>query len=185
VLIAFAVSAGGWLDWETIPSAWIPLLIFGLRATDLTIATFRMLLMLRGQRFTVWVLAFLQANLFVVGVSGVLSNLDQPLNLLAYAAGFATGNVLGIWIESKIAPGHSLLRIVSPDMGIALTEFLREKGLGVTEVSGRGRDGTVSFLLCNVPRRRINRIRQLIIDMDPLSFITVEHVRPLHGGWKP
>jgi uncharacterized protein YebE (UPF0316 family) len=171
-------------DWGFIPSNLLPLLIFGLRTIDLTISTLRMLFVVRGRRAHAWILGLVQAFLFVAGIASVLGNLQDPLNLIAYAVGFATGNVLGMMIEARLAPGHSLLRITSAKRGNTLLETLHREGHGATEISGQGRLGTVSLILCYVPRRQIDRVKQTVVETDPEAFITVDHVRQLHGGWR-
>jgi uncharacterized protein YebE (UPF0316 family) len=179
---SFPISFG--FDWGFIPATLLPLLIFGLRTIDITISTLRMLFVVRGRRAHTWILGLVQAFLFVASIAGVLGNLQDPLNLVAYAVGFATGSVLGIMIEARLAPGNSLLRITSAKRGSTILATLHSEGHGATEVSGQGRLGTVSLILCYVPRRQIDRVKQTVVETDPEAFITVDHVRQLHGGWR-
>lgn len=179
------VNGGVLLDWDLLPSASIPPLIFILRSTDITLATLRILTVIRGRRKIAWLLAFAQASAFLLGVAGVITHLTNPWNILAYAGGFAVGNVLGMTIEGFFAPGHSLLRIYSPNRGQVLLQLLRDKGLGATELSGRGQEGTVSLILCAAPRRKVSSIKEAIIQDDPQAFVTVENVRSTRGGWEP
>jgi uncharacterized protein YebE (UPF0316 family) len=191
IILACFVQFGGYelpgaptVAWSALPGEWVPLLIFLLRTSDLTISTIRTLTIVQGSRTTAWLLAFLQSSLFVTGVAGVLGDLDNPLNLAAYASGFAFGNVLGMAIESKIAPGHILLRITSSNLGEALTRELRARNYGVTELAGTGMKGTVHIMLTFIPRREIRRVKDEILAIDPNAFITMEPVRQLQGGWK-
>ncbi|MCK5645333.1 MAG: DUF2179 domain-containing protein [Anaerolineales bacterium] len=171
------------ISWANIPDVYLPLIIYGLRTFDLTVATLRMLLVVRGRKKLAWVFGFIQSASFILGIVGVLGNLQNPLNLIAYAAGFATGNVIGITIEAKLAPGQSLLRIISSRMGALLTESLRSFGHGVTEVPGHGMGGTVSLIYCYVPRREVNSTKVEILTLDPEAFVTVQNVRQMRGGW--
>jgi uncharacterized protein YebE (UPF0316 family) len=118
-----------------------------------------------------------------VAVSSVLSHLDDVLNLIGYAAGFATGSVVGLAIEEKLAIGHNHVRVISPRRGGAIAEALRSAGHAVTELAGRGKDGTVSILTISVRRREIERVRREVLDADPEAFITLTDVRPLHRGF--
>ena len=43
----------------------------------------------------------------------VLRTLDHPIFYIAYVGGFAMGNNVGMLIEYKLAPGLSMLRIVT------------------------------------------------------------------------
>jgi uncharacterized protein YebE (UPF0316 family) len=172
------------LDWALVPPASAPLLIFVLRATAITFATLRELTVVRGGRLSAWSFGFVQSLLFVLAISGVLVYLENPLNLVAYATGFATGNFLGITLEARAAPGHSLVRIISSRRGNVVLEKLHRLGHGATEIAGHGGAGTVSVILCYVPRREIESTRKRISTWDPSAFIAVEHVRQLRGGWK-
>ncbi len=168
------------LTWAALASA---AFIFALRVVDVSIATVRMLAIIRGQRLFAWVLGFFQALVFVLAIRQIFANLNNVWNMLGYAAGFATGTVVGMWLEERLAMGYSHMRVISPGRGAVLAERLREAGFAVTEVAGRGRDGTVDVLNLTVPRKRVPEVRRLVTDFDPKAFITVEDVRPLRRGY--
>lgn len=172
------------IDLTGLPVWLVTAAIFLLRCTDTTLSTLRMLAVFRGRRWLAWILGFAASLLFVLAVAGVLGNLNQPVNILAYAAGFASGNFLGIVIEERRAVGHSLLRIVSPDRGPALIEALRSAGRGATELPGRSESGTLTMIYCYVPRREVSMALRQISSLDPLAHVTVENVRQLKGGWR-
>lgn len=159
------------------------LLIFALRVTDMTLDTLRVLVVMRGRKPHAWVLGFFQAAVFVLAISSVLQHLNNPLNIIGYAAGFATGNVVGMVIEERLAIGHILLSIVSPRRGAAIAERLREEGYAVTEIPARGRNGVVTLLNCNVLRRKMEQVKALVNEVDPEAFITAEDVRPVRRGF--
>ena len=99
--------------------------IFILRALNISMDTIRVLLMVRDRKFLVWVLGFIQSVIFVIVFGSVLSDLDNPMNLIMYSAGFATGNIFGMWIEARMALGHIQLSIVSSNFGPAIADQLR------------------------------------------------------------
>jgi uncharacterized protein YebE (UPF0316 family) len=158
-------------------------LIFFLRVTDMSLDTLRVLFVMRGRKAIAWILGFFQAMVFVVAISSVLRDLNNPLNILGYAAGFASGVVVGMAIEEKLAIGHAHLRIVSPSRGNAIAEKLREEGYAVTEIPARGRDGMVSMLNLSVFRKNIDRVRSSINEIDEEAFITVQEIRPIRRGF--
>jgi uncharacterized protein YebE (UPF0316 family) len=158
-------------------------IIFLLRVSDMALDTLRVLVVMRGRKGIAWVLGFCQASIFVLAISSVLSNLDNPINIVAYAAGFATGNVVGMLIEERLAIGHTLINIVSPGHGAAIAEHLREQGYAVTEVPARGKDGAVTLLNVSVLRKNVDRVRKIVNEVDPDAFITAEDVRPIRRGF--
>jgi uncharacterized protein YebE (UPF0316 family) len=171
------------LDLLFIPPQIMPIVIFFLRVVDMSLDTLRVLFVIRGRKGLSWLLGFFQSALWVIAITSVLSNLDNILNLVGYAGGFATGIVVGMTIEERLAIGHGNLRIISPRKGSAITEQLREQGYGVTELPGRGRDGMVTILDVSVQRKDIPHVRNLVGAADPDAFITVEEIRPLHRGY--
>jgi uncharacterized protein YebE (UPF0316 family) len=166
------------------PAAWLAALgIFVLRVSDMTLDTLRMLYVVRGKKGISWVLGFFQSAIFVIAITSVLSNLDNPLNIVGYAGGFATGNVLGMWIEERLAVGHVKMSIVSSARGAILSETLREAGFAVTEIPARGKDGMVSMLSVSVKRKDVAKVQEYIREKDAEAFVIAEDVRPLRRGF--
>jgi uncharacterized protein YebE (UPF0316 family) len=166
------------------PQAWMTAgLIFLLRVADMSLDTLRVLVVMRGRKGIAWVLGFSQSIIYVMALSSVLTNLGNPLNVLGYAAGFATGNVVGMLIEERLAIGHIQMSIVSSRLGTAIAEKMREEGYAVTEVSARGKDGMVTLLQCGVRRKNVDRVHRLVSEIDSTAFTTVEDVRSVRRGF--
>ena len=137
-------------------NAWIgALVIFGLRVVNMTLDTLRMLFVLRGKKTLSWVFGFMVSLIYVVLLTSILSNLNNPLYIVAYAAGFATGGVVGMWIEERLAIGFTHIQIISPRRGAVMAQKLRENGFAVTEIPARGKDGMVSMLSLSVRRKQV------------------------------
>ncbi len=164
--------------------AWLSAgLIFFLRLSDMSLDTLRVLFVMRGQKAVAWVLGFFQAAIFVAAITSVMRDLNNPLNIAGYAAGFATGNVLGMVIEDWLAVGFIHIRIISSRRGTAIAERLREEGFGVTEIPARGKDGMVTVLNCSIKRKDIDKVRRMVNEVDEDAFITRENIRPVRRGF--
>lgn len=161
----------------------IILIIFFLRVSDMSLDTIRVLFVFRGRRGLAWVLGFFQSLLFVIAITSVLANMDNFLNIIAYAAGFATGNVVGMTIENRLAVGHINMTIFSPMAGPRIADALRNAGFAATEVSGRGRNGMVSVLHVAVLRKRVDEVEKIVLDKDKDAFVTAQDVRPIRRGF--
>lgn len=171
------------LNLLAIPATLMPFIIFLMRVTDMSLDTLRVLFVIRGRKPLAWIMGFFQSALWVVAITSVLSNLDNLWNVIGYAGGFATGNVVGMMIEERLAIGHGHLRIISSRRGKAIVEAIRDAGYAATELPGRGKDGTVSVISCSVKRRDIDNVQRGVYVIDPEAFITVEDIRPLHRGY--
>jgi len=158
-------------------------LVFALRVGDMSLDTLRVLFVIRGRKATAWVLGFGQAAIFIAAITSVLRDLDNLLNLVGYAAGFATGNVVGMIIEERLAVGYMHLRIISSSRGVAIAERLRSEGYAVTEIPARGKDGMVMLINCSVKRKNVDLINKIVNEVDDTAFITREDIRPVRRGF--
>jgi uncharacterized protein YebE (UPF0316 family) len=161
---------------------WGPVLIFGLRVADVSIDTMRVLFAVRGKRYHAASLGFFQALIFILVVGNVLQHLGSIWHVLGYAAGFATGTLVGVQIENAVAYGLSTVRIVSPNGGVEIANALRERGYGATEVAGYGRDGTVEIVDSVVHRSHLDEVMDIVDRWDSQAFVTVEEPKILRGG---
>jgi len=149
----------------------------------MSLDTIRVLFVVRGKKGIVWVLGFFQSLIFVVAISSVLTQLDNILNVLGYATGFATGNLVGMLIEQRLAIGHILVTIISSNRGAIIAEKLRAGGYAVTEIPGRGKNGTVFELHASVLRKDVPNVETIVLEADPQAFVTAEDVRPVRRGF--
>ena len=172
------------LDLLIFSNVWVgTLVIFGLRVLNMALDTLRMLFMLRGKKTLSWVFGLIVSLLYVLLLTSVLSNLNSPLFILAYAAGFATGGVVGMWIEERLAIGFTNIQVISPRLGVVMAQKLRENGFAVTEIPARGKDGMVSMLSLSVRRKQVVEVEKIINEYDDGAFVTLEVVRPVRRGF--
>ena len=168
------------------PTAWLVALgIFAARLVNVALDTLRFMFTLRGKRTLSWILGFLGSVIYVMVISSVLTNLGNVLNLIGYAAGFATGNVVGMVIEKRLAIGFSHFSIISRDHSTEIADALRNAGFGVTEIPARGGESSFMMLDCHVRRKQTDTVEKLALEIDPNAFITAEEVTPRRSGiWR-
>ncbi|NMC15705.1 MAG: DUF2179 domain-containing protein [Chloroflexi bacterium] len=159
------------------------LLIFFLRLINYAMDTLRIMLTMRDKKALSWILGFFESILFVVVMGAVLDDLDNVLKVVAYAGGFATGNVVGMLIEKRLAIGYSHISIISRGLGKEIAQALRAHDFAVTEIPAYGRDGKVTLLNCSVQRKLSSDIEKLALEQDPEAFITIEDVVPRQRGY--
>jgi uncharacterized protein YebE (UPF0316 family) len=184
-------NPAGWLAEN---AAWLPLIVFVARICDVSIGTIRTICVVRGMRLIAACLGFFEVLIWVTAISGVITHLDKPLSTIAYAAGFATGNWVGMWLEGQLALGHQVVRLISYDRDNGLAGHLRQAGYVVTELEGHGRDAPVKICFVAAPRRVVPDLLQHATRADPQVFATIEDVRstnrevyhhvPNKGGWR-
>ncbi len=172
------------LDLMIFSTPWLgTLIIFGLRVLNMTLDTLRVIFTLRGKKVLSWIFGFTVSLIYVLLLTSILSNLNNPLYIVAYAAGFATGGVVGMWIEERLAIGFTHIQIISPRRGAVMAEKLRESGFAVTEIPARGKDGMVSMLSLSVRRKQVVEVEKVINKCDEAAFVTSEDVHPIRRGF--
>jgi uncharacterized protein YebE (UPF0316 family) len=148
------------------------LFIFLLRTLDVGLGTVRIVLLGRGKRGTAAALGFLEAMIWVIAASRVLSALDDPWRMVAFAAGFAAGTYLGSWVEQWLAIGQSLIRVVAPVISDPVAPLLRSRGIPATTFNGEGQEGEVTLTLSVVSRKKVPQVVELVHSANPEAFVT-------------
>lgn len=166
------------------------LLIGGLRIVDVTMATMRTIMAVRGRRLHAMGLGFFQMLFWIFAVGGALQHLDSLIHILGYAGGFALGNYVGVWLEQQLAIGTSVVRAVFPNDpesgragGPRVAKTLRDRQFAVTQVPAESWRGQVHVVDVVVPRRKVPQVIRVLEDGDPDAFIAVEDVQATRGGF--
>lgn len=159
------------------------LAIFLARVADVSLGTVRTIVVFRGYKFLAAAIGFCEILLWVMASAQVLTNLDAWYLAVAYAGGFAAGNYVGIWLESKLAMGDELVRAISYAKGGHLARTLREYGFDAIEMhADRGPDEPLEVVIVVCSRRRMPRLIGLIHDADPQAIYTINDVKRAYLG---
>jgi uncharacterized protein YebE (UPF0316 family) len=153
-------------------------LIFLARIVDVSFGTVRTIMVFRGRRVLAAALGFFEVVIWVAAAGTVLTNLDRWYLVFAYAGGFAVGNVVGMWIEGRIALGYEMVRVISQDSCVGVAQTLRDRGYEVTALPGRGAESVpVEVLLVTERRKFVPELMQTIYELDPEATCTITDVK--------
>jgi uncharacterized protein YebE (UPF0316 family) len=170
-------------DWY----AWIglPLLVFFARLVDVTLGTLRIIFLSRGRKYLAPLLGFVEVFIWISIIAQITKGAHNVAAYFAYAAGFAAGNYIGMFIEDKLAIGMLVVRVIIPNHIHELTKKLHEKGYGVTHVDAHGSQGPVNLVYTIVMRKNLPEVAAIIKDVYPTAFFTVEELRSAERGVFP
>tara|TARA_B100000902_G_scaffold377285_1_gene409354 strand:- start:261 stop:761 length:501 start_codon:yes stop_codon:yes gene_type:complete len=154
------------------------LIIFSLRLADQSLGTMRALLVSKNKPIYAAFIGLVESAIWIVAISQVIKDIDDPVLIGAYAAGFSAGTILGSYIERIVGVGNIVVRVFCPASSPSVAEKLRDKGYGVTIIDGQGKDGSVKIYLCVIPRRRLKLVLDMIKEINPDSFITTDMANP-------
>lgn len=155
----------------------IPLLICLARITDVSIGTLRIIFVSKGLRLWAPILGFFEVSIWLMAISKVMANLTNPINYIAYALGFSLGNYIGMFIESRLALGMVVVRIITKRDSHELVAALRSLRYSVTVVDGEGNNGAVNIIFTVIKRSDIGVVREHIAHYNPQAVYSIEDVR--------
>lgn len=162
-----------------------PALIFTARIFDVTIGTIRIVSVSRGRRYLAPFLGFFEVLIWLFAIRQIFQHVDHIAAFIAYAAGFAAGNWVGLIIEEKMALGLLAVRVITAEDATGLAARLRGANFGVTTVSAKGQSGDVQLVFMIIERREYDRVIAMIREVHPTAFISVEDVRTARQGIFP
>ncbi len=160
----------------------LPVLIFLARICDVSIGTLRIIFVSKGKKNIAPVLGFFEVLIWITAISKIMQNLDHYINYVAYAAGFATGNFVGMIIEEKLALGIQMIRVFANERGTELVQILNINGFGATSVEAQGSKEKVHLVYSIVHRNELEKVLDLINNFNPKAFFTIEDVKSVNEG---
>ena len=163
----------------------LPLIIFVARICDVSLGTMRIVFVSKGKKNIAPFLGFFELLIWIVVINEVFKTADSFVCYFAYAAGYASGNFIGMNIEERLAIGTQLIRVFSSKDVTSLQKSLNEAGFGTTVVEGDGSAGKVKILYTIINRKTAEQAKKMLIEYDPLIFYVVEDVRLAKSGIFP
>jgi len=163
----------------------LPVLIFLTRIIDVTLGTLRIIFINRNLRYFAAVSGFFEVLVWLLAMRQVFQQLDNPVCLVAYAAGFAAGSFVGVVIENKISIGRVVIRIITHREAGQLVSVLRSSGYALTVVDGEGATGPVKIIFAIIERRAIGPIAKIVEEYNPNAFCSLEDICFVSGAVTP
>ena len=154
------------------------LIIFSLRLADQSLGTMRALLVAKNKPIYAALIGLVESAIWIVAISQVIKDIDDPVLIGAYATGFAAGTILGTYIERIVGVGNIVVRVFTSSNSPSVAETLRNNGHGVTVIDGEGKEGPVKIYLCVIPRRKLKSVLAMIEEINPNAYITTDMANP-------
>ena len=158
------------------------LLVFFARIVDVSLGTLRIIYLGKGMRLLAPLLGFVEVFIWIVMVSQVVKNVSNLAGYIAYAAGFAAGNFVGMAIENKLAIGTLIVRAIVSGETNTLICSLKDSGYGVTFFDAQGASGPVKVIYTVIKRRDLRDVVERMQVTNPNVFYTIEEVRQANKG---
>ncbi|MGI5902086.1 MAG: DUF2179 domain-containing protein [Desulfitobacteriia bacterium] len=159
------------------------LIIAAINIVYVSLTTVRFILVIKGLRVYASILSMEEVFVYIMGLSIILSNLNNAWNIAAYCLGYGLGVYLGSKLEEKLALGYITAQVIVDTVNHDFPDMLREKGFGVTTWLGEGRDGQRLVMLVLAKRNRQKELIKTIEAINPHAFTFFNEPKAFRGGF--
>jgi len=157
------------------------LFIFALRICDVSLGTLRTLFTVQGKKRLAPLLGLFESLIWVIAIRQIFTQLDNPWTIAGYSCGFATGTLVGILIEQKLAIGFHQIYLISRHCTDEIADTLRKNLFGVTIVPGEGGSGGAAIITSMIRRSRLREFQSIVDKIDPQAFISIQNALLYRG----
>jgi uncharacterized protein YebE (UPF0316 family) len=162
-----------------------PLVIAGLVMTEVGLWQWRMVIAARGNRASAVLLGAVGAILQITAISQVVTNLDDPFSVAAYAGGVGVGVLLGLVAGDRFTPGAIDVTIITDEPDVA--NGLWARGWPATVQTGHGENGPVNIVSVAIAGQREAHLHYDVSQLAPAASWSTEELRTpraIPGGHK-
>jgi uncharacterized protein YebE (UPF0316 family) len=160
----------------------LPCLIFFARILDQSIGTLRLIFLSKGMKYIAPFLGFFEVIIWLLAVGQIMQHLDNWLCYVAYGAGFAMGNFIGISLEERLSIGTSIIRVILSSESPELISALKSQSFGLTILDAEGAKGKVKIIFSIIRRKEISTFVTTLHEFHPTAFYTIEDVKTAKDG---
>ncbi|NPD84659.1 DUF2179 domain-containing protein [Lentimicrobium sp. L6] len=161
----------------------LPILIFLSRIFDQSVGILRIIFATKGLKYPAFFAGFMESLIWLIAIGQIMNHLDNALCYLAYAGGFATGNVVGIYLEQKLSIGYVMVRVIFQKDSETTISLLREADYRLTISDAEGMDQPVKVVFSTIMRNRLKVFLKILNQNNPNAFYTIEDVKMVKQGY--
>lgn len=157
--------------------------IFFARIIDVTLGTFRTILTVKSKAIQACLIGFVEALIWFLVVREALNTDSTSLWIaISYAAGYASGTLLGGKLSQKIIGGKSTMQIITDNKKII--DVISGSGYGITVVDAKGYNNSPKYMLIvETKNRNIKDLNNIIKKIDHDAFIVITETKVAHNGF--
>lgn len=151
--------------------------MFGLALLSVSMWTFRIAITARGMKLASAVLAAVEAVVYVLSFSRLVTDLGSPALLAGYGAGVGVGTAIGLVLDERTARGYSELQLIAQGDRADLVERFRHGGWPATSAVASGPEGPVTMMWLTVADSEVRQVSDLVRQHAPQAFWNLRRLR--------
>ncbi len=161
------------------------LTIFLARIVDVSISTFRTLLMVRKKSFVIPILAFFEVFVWFIAARKALNTeVNSLLIPICYSLGYATGTFIGGYLSRLLMKDINSIEVITYRNNYKLIDALRNKGYAVSVIELKDNlEEDKDMLRIDVKSTKTNEVTKFIKKKDKDAFIVVKDTKYVYNGY--
>ncbi len=161
---------------------WLCLKIFLTRILDVSLGTFRTIVLVKGKNVLAGIIGFFEVFVWFVVVQEALNTPNTSIWIaIFYSLGFAAGTIIGGYISNYFIRTPISLQIITTNDKMA--NFLHNKGFGVSVLKVQGKEGIRNMLILETTDDNYKELMSLIRLVDEKAFVVVDEKKFVHNGF--
>ena len=163
--------------------------IFFCRIVDVSMATVRTVVTVKGKNKVATLIAFFESLIWFLVIREALNfdtnTFQETLFIaLAYAAGFSAGTYIGGAVSKKIEANVEV-QVVTSSKNSDMIKKIQEKGFALTITSSEATQfsGEKYILFSVIKNSKLEDFKKLVYELDPKAFIMVSETKYLYNGF--
>lgn len=160
--------------------------IFFARIVDVSISTFRTMIMVKKKSYITPILAFLEVFIWFMAARKALNtDINSIFIPIFYSLGYATGTYLGGFLSRKFIKNVNSVEVITKRNNKKLIDGLRKKnyGISIIELKNPYDEVQKDLILIDVKSKSTNEVIKLIKSIDSDGFIVVRDTKVVHNGY--
>lgn len=163
--------------------------IFFCRIIDVSMATFRTVINIKGKNTAAALIAVVEALIWFLVIREALnfetSSFTETLFIaIAYATGFALGTYIGGALSKKIS-GNVQVQVVTSKKDNEMIKKIQEAGFALTVTNSEATQfsGEKYLLFSVIKNSKLDEFKKLIYALDENAFVMVSETKYLYHGF--
>lgn len=164
----------------------LALKIFFVRIIDVSLGTFRTIVLVKGKTKTASIIGFFEVLIWFLIVKEALNTDSNSLILgISYALGFATGTYIGGYISDLFITGIVSIKVITLKATDEMIKTIRKSGYAVSIINlvSSDKNHPKNLLLLEVNKKEINNIKNIIKSFDDNAFIVIDESKYVINGY--
>ena len=173
---------GNLLMGDTMNLLFLCVKIFLARILDVSIATVRTLIMVKGKIWITTILAFFEVFIwFIIAREALITEIDSIFIPISYSLGYATGTFLGSYICNKFISSIIGVQIIVKNNKKQLINAIKKNGFAVSVLDLKNNKN--GLLICEINNKKEQELIKLVKKYDNNAFIIVNDTKYIQNGF--